>query len=315
MTTYICPQCGAQYELKEGDVAVKCRYCSTVFKTFADEQRYLLPVHYDTSTAVENFLLWVKKQIGYEESLPFHIELRNAELHFYPFWVVSLNIKTSFTGLGEDVEYSGRADGGYRNIRTVYKRESGVLERFFEFSIPASREIPVAEKGYKVSARGRSFYSSDYIKRVGGVLHGATLDRNGATNLAIELAKGEMTMPIMREVVRVDERSDDVNISEAVFINVPVWRISYRFKGKDYYAMVDASSCRVIQATYPPDILEKASYTGIGIGHMVAAFALAGLLLTLGLLPAATAFIGFTAAAAGYFSRAFRPTRAGEEVE
>jgi hypothetical protein len=113
----------------------------------------------------------------------------------------------------------------------------------------------------------------------------------------------------------VDERSDDVNIGEAIFINVPVWRISYRFKGKDYYAMVDASSCRVIQATYPPDILEKASYTGIGIGHMVAAFALAGLLLTLGLLPAATAFIGFAAAAAGYFSRAVRPTRAGEEVE
>jgi hypothetical protein len=79
--------------------------------------------------------------------------------------------------------------------------------------------------------------------------------------------------------------------------------------------MIDASSSRVIQATYPPDVLERAGYMGIGIAHAVAAVAFAALLFGLGILPAATAFIGFAAAAAGYLSRAIGPTRAGEAVE
>jgi hypothetical protein len=314
-TVYICPQCGAGHSVREGDVTVRCRYCSTVFRTFAEEQRYLLPVYYDSSAALENFLLWVKKQVGVEESLPFNIELAKVELHFYPFWVVSLDVRTSFTGLGEDAEYAGKVDGAYREVRTVYKRESGTLERSFEYAIPASPEIPEAKKGYRISSRGRSYFSSEYVKRTGGVLHGATIDRARAIELAKELAKNEMTWQIMREVVQVDRRSDEVNVGEAVFVSVPVWRVTYRFKGKEYHAMIDASSSRVIQATYPPDVLEKAGYMGIGVAHMVAAFAFAALLFGLGALPAATAFIGFAAAAAGYLSRAIGPTRAGEEVE
>jgi len=314
-TVYICPQCGAEHNVREGDVTVRCRYCSTVFRTFADEQRYLLPVYYDSSTALGNFLLWVKKQVGVEESLPLNIELVKVELHFYPFWVVSLGFRTSFTGLGEDAEYAGRVDGAYREVRTVYKRESGTLERSFEFAIPASPEIPEAKKGYRISSRGRSYFSSDYVKRVGGVLHGATIDKARAVELAKEMARNEMTWQIMREVVKVDQRSDEVNVNQAVFVSVPVWRVTYRFKGKEYYAMIDASSSRVIQATYPPDVLERAGYIGIGVAHVVAAAAFAALLFGLGALPAATAFIGFAAAAAGYFSRAIGPTRAGEAVE
>jgi len=315
MIRYVCPQCGAVYEVKEDDLVVRCQYCSTVFRTFAEEQRYLLPAYYDSSSAIEHFLLWVKKQLGYDESLPLHIELKGAELHFYPFWVVSLSIKTSFSGLGEDAEYHGGGGGVYRSVRTIYKEESGSFERFFEYSVPASNEIPAAEKGYRVSARGRKFYSSSYIEQVGGVLHGATLDRKDAVDRAVESAKNIMTGLVEREVVRVEERSDEVDVSQVVFVNVPVWRVSYRFKGRDYLTMIDASSCRTIQATYPPDIVEKVSYVGLGLGHAVAAFVLAGLLSTLGFMPALTAFIGFAATGAGYISRGLRPARAGEEVE
>lgn len=312
--TYQCPTCGASHEIREGDVAVKCRYCGTLFRTFEEESRYIAPVYFDSSRAVENFLLWVKKQTGYEESLPLHIVLRDIRLHFYPFWVTTVKARTSFTGVGEDAEYvqpAGR--NAFRSIRTVYKPESGVFERILEVSIPASNEIPIAGEMVAVS-RNRLFFSHDYVMRQGGVLHGATTTRQDAKNAAEQMARNELTKLITREVVQVNSRSDEIEVGEIALVYIPVWNIVYEFKGKRYHALVDASSSRVINATYPPDVLEKTAYIGVSAVHVLAGVVVAGLLLGFGWLPAVTSLSGFAAAAAIYAWRGLSPTKARETI-
>ncbi|MCS6784410.1 MAG: zinc-ribbon domain-containing protein [Candidatus Caldarchaeum sp.] len=308
---YQCPNCGAPSQVKEGDVAVRCRYCSFTFRTFEEESRYIVSVYFDSSRAIENFLLWVKKQTGYEESLPLNLTLKDVKLHFYPFWVSSVKARTAFSGVGEDAEYSQPEGRGFRNIRTVLKQESGSFDRFFEVALPASKEIAVPGQIAAVS-RARKFFSHEYVERYGGILHGATVTREEARQTAEQIARGELSRLIMQEVVQVNSRNDEIVVGEISLVYIPVWNVVYEFKGKKYQAFIDASSSRVISATYPPDIVEKTAYMAVSAVHALAGFASAGLLWTFGWLPAATSLTGFIAAAVVYAWRGLSPTKAAE---
>jgi hypothetical protein len=299
--------------VREGDVVIKCSYCGISFRTLHDERRYVLPVYYDSSRAIENFLLWVKKQSGYEESLPFNIILKDVKLHFLPFWTATVQARTIFKGIGEDAEYSNPdATGGYRSIRAVMKEEGGAFERYMETAVPASKELK-AEEMMAVS-KNRLYFSHEYIRQKVGILHGATITRDEVEKIFRRMAEAELTKMISREVVKVITRQDEINLSEISLVYVPVWEVVYVFKGKQYKALVDASSSRIVEATYPPDILEKASYGGVGAAHVVVGVVLALLLWPNGLIPAASAFLGFLAAAGVYFWRSLKPTRAAEKL-
>ncbi|MEM1534693.1 MAG: hypothetical protein QW059_01720 [Nitrososphaerota archaeon] len=311
---YQCPNCGAPYKVREGDVAIKCSYCNTVFRTFEDEKRFIIPVYYDSSRAIENFLLWVKKQTGYEESLPFNINLLEVKLHFYPFWVVSLNARTTFTGVGEYAEFSNPDSGGYRNIRVMTREESGSFERFFELVLPASKDIPSEGEVVGVS-RMRKFFSHEYVEQQGGVLHGATITREDAKSMAEQIAAAELSRLIMREVVTVNTRNDQIQIKEIALVYIPLWHVSYEFRGEKYRAFIDASSSRIIYASYPPDIAEKTAYLGVAALHVVLGVVSAFLFWGFGWLPVVTVFIGFITAAVVYAWRGLSPTRAREMVD
>ncbi|MCS6785309.1 MAG: hypothetical protein NZ581_08975, partial [Candidatus Caldarchaeum sp.] len=240
--------------------------------------------------------------------------ITEAKLHFYPFWVATVQAQTYFTGLGEDAEYSGRdGSGAYRNIRTVMKEESGSFEKLLEFSMPASKEIPLVDGVVGVS-RNRIFFSHEYVERHGGVLHGAIFTRAEAEEMARRAAANELSKMIAREVVKVVSRNDEIQVNELALVYFPIWQVVYMFRGKRYHALIDASSSRVIDATYPPDIVEKAGYLGVAGAHAIGGIGAAVLLFGFGWLPAFTALTGFLAAAAGYVWRGVSPTRVGEKI-
>lgn len=310
---YQCPTCGASYTVSEEDTAIKCSYCGTSFRTLREENRYVFPAYYDSSAAIENFILWVKKQTGYEESLPFHINLVSVKLHFLPFWTATVRAKTTFTGLGEDAKFSSPDAFGYRRMKIILREESGSFERFMELAVPASGEVKV--EGITAISRRRLYFSHEYVRQKGGILHGAIVQRGEAEALIRRMASSELTKLINREVVEVKSRSDEIDISDLAMVYIPVWEVVYEFKGKRYRALIDAASSRILEATYPPDILEKAGYIGIGAAHLAAGVGLAASLWPLGFIAAAAALLGFLSAAIVYFWRGVKPTRAAEKIQ
>ncbi|MCS7094548.1 MAG: zinc-ribbon domain-containing protein [Thaumarchaeota archaeon] len=313
LRNYQCPNCGALHEVREGDVSIRCGYCGVTFRTYEDERRFIVPVYYDSSRAIENFLLWAKKQLGYEETLPMEISLKEVKLHFYPFWVATVHASTTFTGLGEDAEYSSPHSGGFREIRTVLREESGSFERLIKVALPAHDEIPL--KGEMISvSRARVYFSHDYVKGHGGVLHGATLRREEAMRTAEGIATDELTKLISREVVKVTSRNDRISVGELSLVYVPVWYVTYGFRGKSYFALIDASSSRVIFATYPSDPVERAAYLGVSVAHLIAGIGIALLIWSASWLGAATVVIGMASASAVYAYRGLSSTKARESV-
>lgn len=314
---YACPVCGKDVEVGEGEKAVHCRYCNSDFLTMEGEERYMMPAYYNSSSCFEIFMLWVKKQGGYEESMPLELHMESAALHFYPFWVISLEGSTTFTGLGEDATYSWPDLGAYRQMKVFLRPEQGTFERRFEFIVPATKDLPQELRDYQIPGRARKYYSEALVAEAGGKLHGGVLGRKDAEGWATQMAKERFAALIAREVDRVDTRKDSLNIIESYYIYVPIWFFTYTFKGKSYRALVDASTGRVVFATFPPDLREKASYFGLAALH-VALGGLAALLLA-GLGPPSLYLIplplGLVGAGFAYAYRSLQPTRGGEKLE
>jgi hypothetical protein len=135
--------------------------------------------------------------------------------------------------------------------------------------------------------------------------------------MANDAAKQQFSLLIDREVDRVDTRKDALNLVESYYIYVPIWTFGYSFKGKGYDAFVDASTGRVIFATYPPSIKERASYMGVALLSIVAGGIVAGLLYLEGapmayLVPLPLGLVG---AGVAYAYRSLQPTRGGEKLE
>jgi len=316
-TSYACPVCGKQTDVAEGEKAVHCPYCNTDFLTLEGEERYMMPAYYGSSACFETFMLWAKKQGGYDESAPLLLHLDSASLHFYPFWVISLEGTTTFTGLGEDAEFSWPDGGAYRQMRTFLKPEQGTFNRRFELLFPAAKDFPQELKDYQIPSRARRYFSAGLVAEAGGILHGGVLDRQRAEQMASDAAKEQFSLLIGREVERVDTRKDSLDLVESYYILVPVWIFGYTFRGKPYRALVDASTGRVIFATYPPDIRERAGFLGVASVHMVLGGAVAALLLLQG---APLAYLtplplGIAGAGVAYAYRSLQPSRGGEKLE
>ncbi|MEM4384307.1 MAG: hypothetical protein QXU44_09645 [Candidatus Caldarchaeum sp.] len=81
-------------------------------------------------------------------------------------------------------------------------------------------------------------------------------------------------------------------MKDLALVYLPIWSISYEFRGKRYHALIDVSSASVVSATYPPDIVEKTVYVGVGVVHGVVGAVLAFLLMGFGCCPCSRLFRG-----------------------
>jgi hypothetical protein len=316
-TPYACPVCGRQTDVEEGEKAVHCSYCNTDFLTLEGEERYLMPAYYDSSSCFETFILWAKKQGGYDESTPVQLHMDTSSLHFYPFWVISLQGTTTFTGLGEEAEYLWPEGGAYREIKTFLRPEQGTFDRRFELLFSAAKDFPQQLRDYQIPGRARRYFSPGLVKDAGGTLHGGILTREEAGQMANDAAKEQFSLLISREVQRVDTRKDSLTTVESYYIYVPIWTFGYSFKGKPYQAFVDASTSRVIYATYPPDMRERATFFGVALIHFLVGGLVASFLLVEGapLSYLAPLPLGLAGAGVAYAYRSLQPSRGGEKLE
>lgn len=276
MPEWKCPSCGAVAEVGEKDLVTVCRYCKTCFTTEGaiEKEHYLIPTYYSSNRAVENLLLWVKKQIGAEEDLPLHIELAHVTLDFYPFWHVNIDAETKFTGVGEDAFYSSpEGFNQYRGISYTSKPESGTLDRSFSLTYPASPKIPIEVVDYQFPTRSKRYFSESYAQEYGGEIHNGELTRDMIEERAKRDALNYMTAHLRKEIFEVTSRTDDISVSSVYYLHAPIWSIRYRFNKKNYGAFVDASTGRVVHATYPISIEYRAINGTLAAAHLTVALA------------------------------------------
>lgn len=276
MPDWKCPNCGAVVKVGDEDLVTVCAYCRTCFTAEGkiEKEHYLIPMYYASNSAVDSLLLWIKKQIGAEEDLPLHIEISHTSLDFYPFWHVNSDIKTVFAGIGEDANYNFPVGfNQYRSISFTSKPESGTLDRSFSLTYPASSKIPVQIVDYEFPTRSKKYFSESYAKEYGGEIYNGELTHSVVEERAKKDALNYMTEHLRKEIFQITSRTDEITVSSIYYLHVPIWHIQYKFNKKNYEAFVDASTGRVIHATYPISIEYRTINGTLATAHIIAAIA------------------------------------------
>ena len=274
MTQFQCPNCGAPLDLGPEDRVAVCKNCNTCVtndKTIIREH-YLLPAHYNASEALERLILWLKKQTGMDEELPVNIQIVSSSLSFFPFWNIQLKAATSYSGIGPDATYYG-PDGfnEFKHIQKTQKAESGSFDRIFSFTYPTAPAVPSQLLSYEFPTRAKKYFGQSYAKEYGGRVLNGRMSQQDAEAQARADALAAMTSLIMREVEQITNREDRIEVSSSYYAHVPVWDITYKFGRKEYRAFVDASTGRVVHATYPVSLEYRLRVGTASIGHIAAA--------------------------------------------
>jgi hypothetical protein len=285
-------------------VCQNCNTCVTNDRTIIKEH-YLLPAHYSASEALERLILWLKKQTGTDEELPVNIQIESSNLLFFPFWNIQVKTATSYSGVGPDANYFG-PDGfnEFKHIQRTQKAESGSFDRIFSFTYPSAPEIPSQLLSYEFPTRAKKYFGQSYARQYGGRVLNGRMTQPDAESRARTDSVSAMTLQIMREVNQVTGRNDQVEISSSYYLHVPVWDIDYKFGRDSYRAFVDASTGRVIFATFPVSLEYRVRMGAASAGHIGAAAVLgfvAAALSLLAMLPLAVGFgsVGVALAVAG----------------
>jgi len=318
MTQWRCPSCGNEVKVGAEDLVTVCEYCRTCFTVEGRiiKEHYLIPMYHNSSRAVENLLLWVKKQIGAEEDLPLHFEISRITLDFYPFWHANVVGHTKFEGIGEDADYSWPVEfNTYRSIIRTSKIESGEIERSFSLTYPASKDIPIQILDYEFPVRGRKYFSEAYVREYGGRIHNGNLLQQDVEGRAKHDTLKYLTEHLRKEVFEIKSRSDEIHVSSVFYLHAPIYHVNYSFNKKGYEAFIDASTGRILYATYPISIAYRAISGSIGAAHLLGAVLGGMFISSLSLLAAASLSTGLFAAGVVFLIRAAQFGRGREAAK
>ena len=252
-------------------VCENCKTCVTTDKSIIKEH-YLLPAHYGASEALERLILWLKKQTGTAEELPVNIQIVASSLSFFPFWNIQVKAASSYAGIGADADYYD-PDGlnEFKHIQKTRKAETGSFDRIFSFTYPAAADVPVQLLSYEFPTRAKKYFGQSYAKEYGGRVLNGRMPQPDAEARARSDALASMTSLMTREVEQITSRDDHVEVSSSYYLHVPVWDMTYRFGRKEYRAFVDASTGRVVYATYPVSLEYRFEMGGASVGHVAVA--------------------------------------------
>ncbi len=180
------------------------------------------------------------------------MQIDSTQLGYYPFWHLEIQASTTYAGLGTEARYFD-SDGSneFKGIQEYTQPKQGSIERHFPLTYPASKQIPSQLLSYSFPTQSKKYFSESYAKEYGGEIFAGNSDEVTITNTAKQEAQNRLTSLILTNVREITSRSDAITVTSVYYLHAPVWLVRYRFQAKAYQALVDATTGRVIQATYP----------------------------------------------------------------
>ena len=282
-----CNFCDADFAAGPGDLLLVCPYCGTAQTVegvkFTDH--YMIRVHYDQSEAQTTLLDWVSKQLGVPEDLATSAHFVKAEQIWYPFWISRVDADTTYHGLGRDATFHNewpQYRGAYKRIEYFWKPESGQFTRRHEINIAGVKDIDDDVRHHPIPTRSKEFFSHAHAEEFEGKVLHSNIDCDQAKQLARQQAIDRQTQLILKEVDKIEQRNDNINVGETFLIHVPVWELEYRYGNKKYKASVSAPTGYVIESKYPRSMSFRAG--GIGVGLIMLLLGVSLILLATGML-------------------------------
>ncbi len=250
----MCPNCAAPLELEATQSHVTCPYCSVtseLAKVSELIEHYMLPVDYNVEQIRTELVGDILKHPGVPEDLHKSLKVTKLDLKFYPYYIVTVHLRTEYKGNGEYATFSNRYKSGYRHISIHLKPEQGVFDDTREFIIYAAEEINNELLNFEISTRGKRYFQALEAEKVKADVVPSIFDLDQAKNEAIdqmrEIHKGLM----LKELAQILEVRDQPDVESVYLLHIPFYIIEFEAAGKKHNAILDGATGRTVVTDVP----------------------------------------------------------------
>jgi len=235
-----CSHCGAPVEFKPGEIIATCKYCgfTTVIETgeaFNFEHSLLLN-KYNLTQVDELIRDWMRSGFMKPSDLAKKSKVLEKNLIYLPFWVVSVEAKTSYKGIFE------------RIAPPIVK--DGKIQKEYNWLVLAREAAGFPTREYDVPLEGKVPYDFRKIEGFAKVLN-SEIDREEALELAKQQIEAHHRYLLKQDVDRIIEIHTELNIKQVVYLHAPVWFIKYKYKDKTYQLIIDGAAGTALKGDIP----------------------------------------------------------------
>jgi hypothetical protein len=235
-----CSHCGAPVEFKPGEIIATCKYCgfTTVIETgqaFTFEHSLILN-KFDQKSIDEPIQAWLRGGFLKPGDLARKSKLTSKELVYLPFWVVSVEAKSTYKGI-------------FERIAPVIVKD-GTISKEYDWLVLAREASDFPTHEYEVPLEGKIPYDFRKIEGFAKLLN-SEIDRDAALELAKQQIEDHHRFLLQQDVDRIVEIKTDVTLKQIVYLHAPIWFIKYEYKGKDYQLIIEGTTGTALKGDIP----------------------------------------------------------------
>jgi hypothetical protein len=235
-----CSHCGAPVEFTPGEIVATCKYCgfTTVVETgqvFTFEHSLLLN-RYDETQIEESIRDWMRSGFLKPSDLAKKARITEKSLVYLPFWVVSIEAKSSYKGIFERITPS------------IVKE--GTIEKEYNWLVLAREATEFPTREYDVPLEGKIPYDFRQIEGFAKILN-SEIDRDEAIALAKQQIEAHHRLLLQQDVDKIVEIRTDFDVKQAVYLHAPIWFIKYEYRGQSYQLLIDGATGTVVKGEIP----------------------------------------------------------------
>jgi hypothetical protein len=163
-------------------------------------------------------------------------KILEKNLVYLPFWVISIEAKTSYKGVFERISPPIVKDGKIQkeyNWLVLAREASGFPTR--EYDVPLAGKIP---------------YDFRKIEGFAKVLN-SEIRREEALDLAKQQIEAHHRYLLQQDVDKIIEIYTEINVKQAVYLHAPLWFVKYEYKGKTYQLILDGAAGMALKGDIP----------------------------------------------------------------
>lgn len=241
-----CPHCGAPIAFEPGEILATCKYCGyTVVietgQTFNYEHSLLLN-KYDPTQIEEPIKNWMREGFLKPQDLSRKSRIMEKNLIYLPFWVISVEAKSSYKGIFERI--------------TPAVVKEGTIEKEYDWLVVARKATEFPTREYEVPLEGKIPFDFRKIEAFAKVLN-SEIDKTEAEEQAKQEIEENHRYLAQKDVDKIIEIKNEIKIEETVYLHAPIWFIKYEYKGKTYQLIIDGATGTTVKGDIPS--------TGFGI--------------------------------------------------
>jgi len=235
-----CSNCGAPVEFKPGEIIATCKYCgfTTVVETGSafNFEHSLLLNKFDEAQIEEPLRNWMRSGFLKPPDLAKKSKIMEKNLVYLPFWVVSVEAKTSYKGIFE------------RIAPPVVKE--GKIQKEYNWLVLAREAAGFPTREYDVPLEGKIPFDFRKIEGFAKVLN-SEIDRDEALELAKQQIEAHHRFLLQQDVDKIVDMSIELDLKQMVYLHAPIWFIKYDYRGESYQLLIDGVTGIAVKGDIP----------------------------------------------------------------